>query len=527
MHASTNSDRKTVFPVVVSKKILYDKGSEWATVWFEDFTKIIRMLPESLFKKEMVAVLDEGQDYSPRFMSQADVMKKYKLTDATHAEALALALTKETAQEILGMDAVKSQAHAVLSNQLERCAKAMVSADPVYRLNDELARSEPAVTVECMKRILITEREGKGSVRKLMTKSQAISDILTITRVTSGPDREGMVDFRDRAERRRKGLKQNYGLEIIGSIFADEEEWTLFWVFRLGAQYAQLQRDIENKIVAAPMTLDEAVIMAKDRVEITNKAHETVESVSVFAAVPNYKPVKHLATKGWSTAKKSTTEREAQPSTDASTTQIEILPPLEPYPFLSAEDYAKLPDNDRTYIRLHNQAIKEAMAKLQDRGPSTRQPTSFSRELKKEVKFQDQGSRFRVLATTNDDLEEIEPSFVLMSYPQGCIDLTVSDSDMSNHDNNMTTTVEDSPMSNLNELTSYGETTSCGQGSLVPYSDTDSDIPERESELKPNTVDFSCSESDSDSDSDHNEPPPTIRGAYGANGGFPTITSLA
>ncbi len=80
------------------------------------------------------------------------------------------------------MDAVRSQAHATLSNQLERCAKAVVSADPVYRLNDELAQSSPVVTLQCMKRILITEREGKGTVRKLMTKTQALSDILTITR---------------------------------------------------------------------------------------------------------------------------------------------------------------------------------------------------------------------------------------------------------------------------------------------------------------------------------------------------------
>ena len=31
-------------------------------------TKIIHMLPESLFKKEMVSVLDEGKDYSPTFI---------------------------------------------------------------------------------------------------------------------------------------------------------------------------------------------------------------------------------------------------------------------------------------------------------------------------------------------------------------------------------------------------------------------------------------------------------------------------
>jgi hypothetical protein len=74
------------------------------------------------------------------------------------------------------------------------------------------------------------------------------------------------------------------------------------------------------------------------------------------------------------------------------------------------------------------------MAKLQDRGPATRQPTRFSRELKKEAKFHDQGSRFRVLAVTNDDLEELEPSFVLMNHPQGCIDLDGESDNDSNDD---------------------------------------------------------------------------------------------
>ena len=367
MNSSTNQERKMVSPVVVSKKILFDKGSEWATVWFEDFAKIIRMLPETLFKKEMVSVLDDNKNYKPTFMSQVDVMSQYQLTEPEHGKALALALSKETALEIIGMQAVTSQAHAVLSDQLDRCAKSVVSADPEYRRNDELANSDPVVTIRCLKRILITEREGKGSVRKLMTKAQAISDILSMKRAENLPDKEGLVDFRDRAERRRKGLKQNYGLEIIGNMFVDEAEWTLFWVFRLGAQYVQLQRDIENKIVTAPTTLDEAVIMAKDRVEITKKTHETVEPVSVFATTLSDKPVKHLATKSWNSARKSLIAQErTQPSTGISNIQVDELPPLEPYPFLSAKDYAALPDADRTHIRMHNKAIKDAMAKLED-----------------------------------------------------------------------------------------------------------------------------------------------------------------
>ena len=94
MKSSTNKDEQMAFPVVVSKKILYDKGSEWATVWLEEFENIIHMLPESLFKKEMVSVLDKGEDYSPTFRCQEDIMKEYEITDATHAEVLALALTK-------------------------------------------------------------------------------------------------------------------------------------------------------------------------------------------------------------------------------------------------------------------------------------------------------------------------------------------------------------------------------------------------------------------------------------------------
>ena len=535
MNSSTNQESKMVSTAVVSRKILFDKGSEWTTVWFEDFAKIIRMLPESLFKKEMVSVLDDNKNYKPTFMSQVDVMSQYQLTEPEHGKALALALSKETALEIIGMQAVTSQAHAVLSDQLDRCAKSVVSADPEYRRNDELANSDPVVTIRCLKRILITEREGKGSVRKLMTKAQAISDILSMKRAENLPDKEGLVDFRDRAERRRKGLKQNYGLEIIGNMFVDEAEWTLFWVFRLGAQYVQLQRDIENKIVTAPTTLDEAVIMAKDRVEITKKTHETVEPVSVFATTLSDKPVKHLATKSWNSARKSLIAQERT---------LEKLPPLEPYPFLSAIDYAALPDADRTHIRMHNKAIKDAMAKLEGTHSVSRKPTHLPRDARKEVKFQDSGSRFRVLAITNDELEELEelePSIVLMSHPQGCVDLTLSDSDGSNHshDDSMNTSVVDDALASIsNELTSYGETPWCGQGSLVPYSDTDSDTQERENKYDSNpaehddgsllnTAESSCSESDSDSDSDHNGPHLTIRAADSSAAGETTVTSLA
>ena len=100
-----------------------------------------------------------------------------------------------------------------------------------------------------------------------MTKSTSIADFLATHQLVS----EGLADFSERYVRKHKGLLQNYGLNVIGTIFADIPEYVLFWVFRLGPQYVQYQRDIENGIVQAPTTLEEAVTAAKDRVKVQSR----------------------------------------------------------------------------------------------------------------------------------------------------------------------------------------------------------------------------------------------------------------
>ncbi len=347
------------------------------------------MLPESLFKKAMIEIVDNHAEYVPTFKTLQEVMHDYKIDDLENGKALSAALSKEISQEILGMKAVSSQCHATLVNTMAKCAKAMASADPEFKRNDECAKPNPVTTIIAMKRILITERDGKGTVRKLMTKATSIADFLATHQLVS----EGLADFSERYVRKHKGLLQNYGLDVIGTIFADIPEYVLFWVFRLGSQYVQYQRDIENGIVQAPITLEEAVTAAKDRVEVTKKAHETVAPVSVFAAITGELPAKYGATRKSPPSKRNGNVRGSR----GGAISIKRRNPLDPYPFMAHAEYSELSDADRAHVRDHNNAIREAMRSM-DHGK------------------EDRNSKTRVLATDADDLEELELDIVLMSY---------------------------------------------------------------------------------------------------------------
>ena len=112
----------------------------------------------------------------------------------------------------------------------------------------------------------------------------------------------------------------------------DEHEIVLFFIFRHDSKYVQLQRDIENKIVPVPLTLDEAVSMAKNRVEVTKKAHETVAPVSIFTTVARDIPATNIGTKTLGPSAKSTSGHAKRADHKRG---FQKLGPLVPYPHTS------------------------------------------------------------------------------------------------------------------------------------------------------------------------------------------------
>jgi hypothetical protein len=249
MQSSTIGNDKSNEDEIAFRKLQLKIGPEETTVWFEELAKLFRRLPESLTKKQLCAVSDRDMNYTPTFQSRSTIMKERDLTNEEHGKALEKAMAKQTSLETINMPSARSRSHAIIMHLLDSCAKGVASADPEFRKNDELTNPDPVVTMRALKRILITEREGTGSAQKVAAKTAAINDLLTMQKNNTSSGNESLIDFREKLERKMKVIKNSFGVDTIPHIFTTEPELVTFFVFRLDSKYAQLQRDIENKIV--------------------------------------------------------------------------------------------------------------------------------------------------------------------------------------------------------------------------------------------------------------------------------------
>ena len=436
MKSSTVGNDKSNEDEIVFRKLQTKIGPEETTLWFEELAKLFRRLPESLNKKQLCSILDKDKNYTPIFQDLATIMKERGINNEEHGKALEKAMAKQTSLETIDMPSARSRSHAIITHLLDTCAKGVASADPEFRKNDDLTNPDPVVTMRALKRILITEREGTGSAQKVAAKTAAINDLLTMRKNDNSSGNESLIDFREKLDRKVKVMKSSFGVDTIPDIFTTEPELVTFFVFRLDSKYAQLQRDIENKIIDAPLTLDAAVTMAKDRVEVTKKTHETVAPVSVFTTAAREHPTITRATKNPTSSAKS-----ARPSYKKSPQPQEQL---KPYPVMSTTEYSALPDHGKLEIKRHHSAIKTAASTVKKTiannraGRSTLATIHAPESEEVEVSFvmmshetiesDDDGLRGSCpslvsssgseddIGSDDDELEEFEESYVLMSY---------------------------------------------------------------------------------------------------------------
>jgi hypothetical protein len=242
-----------------------------------------------------------------------------------------------------------------------------------------------------------------------LTKVNAIVAVLSI----SPSPEDNLVEYEERLIRRINGLKENHGFDVMKTIFNDESELALLYIFRLGPDYAPFQRDLENGIIPLPKTLHEAVVALKDRVEVSNKKHESVSPVSVFAAVTG-EPRSDTRRETGSAAKRSSPAKKAVGfSKNEGVTTIKKRSPLDPYPYMNHSEFKELSEADRLHIRAHNGAIRDAIKEM-DKGRTARP-----------------NPKEKVFVATGGEVEEDEPIIVFMSTHQECMDLTYDDSERS------------------------------------------------------------------------------------------------
>jgi hypothetical protein len=388
----------------------YGKGAEAATIFHELLKKCVNRLSHSLFKNAISSILNTGANYKPVFKTLAEVKIEYPTSEQVQVDALYAALNKITAAEIAAMPSVIIQCHAALVETFGSESKGILRADIRYKQNDDAVSPDPTITWAAFIRTHITEREGTGTLRKVLTKVNAIAAVLSI----SPSAEDNLVEYEERLVRRINGLKENHGFDAMKTIFKDESELALLYIFRLGPDYAPFQRDLENGIIPLPKTLHEAVVALKDRVEVSHKKHESVSPVSVFAAVTSEL---RSDTRREAGAKRSPPAKKAVGfSKSDGVTTIKKRSPLDPYPYMNHSEFKELSEADRLHIRAHNGAIRDAIKEM-DKGRTTRP-----------------NPKEKILMTTGAEVDEDEPTIVLMSTYQECMDLTYDDSDRSAHE---------------------------------------------------------------------------------------------
>ena len=152
----------------------------------------------------------------------------------------------------------------------------------------------------------------------------------------------------------------------------------------------------------------------KDPVSVSHKKHESVSPVSVFAAVTSEL---RSDTRREAGAKRSPPAKKAVGfSKSDGVTTIKKRSPLDPYPYMNHSEFKELSEADRLHIRAHNGAIRDAIKEM-DKGRTTRP-----------------NPKEKILMTTGAEVDEDEPTIVLMSTYQECMDLTYDDSDRSAHE---------------------------------------------------------------------------------------------
>jgi hypothetical protein len=406
MISSTNEKKQTSPQSLDVKSSDYGKGAEAATIFHELLKKCINRLPHSLFKSQLSSIVNTGKNYNPGFKTIEGIKIEYGISEQVHAEALYTALNKITAAEIAAMPSVIVQSHAALVETFGRESKGILGADFVYKQNDDSVSPNPTVTWAAFIRTHITEREGSGTLRKVLTKVNAIASVLSI----SPSAEDNLVEYEERLVRRINGLKENHGFDVMQTIFADESELALLFIFRLGADYAPFQRDMENGIIAIPKTLHEAVVALKDRVEVSsNKKHESVTPVSVFATMAIEPRSEARRDAGPNNRRSPITKKGVSFVKSEGTLTVKRRSPLDPYPFMNHNEFKELSEADRSHIRSHNAAIRDAIREM-DKGRN-------SRPVHKE----------KVLISNVTELDEPEPAIVFMSTHHECIDLVSED----------------------------------------------------------------------------------------------------
>ena len=260
-----SSSKSNYAPVLDIRKSDYSKGADENFVWTQDLLQAVCCHRESLVKTVLFQLLNGAGLYEPKWWSEAEIRAKYpRILTPLQIAAMTKKLDDQTATEITQLDDAYICANSTLIRVYGPSSIDILKSDKDYKLNQQKQVPNPMVTLQRFMCTHITEREGKGVQKVLLSKLRLVT---AVTEFRSQPN-ESVMELSERFERTEKALVTS-GVDI-NLLFKDEQERTIKFLYSLDPKrYGGLIRDISNGVLPLPVDINALIVLAKERRELS------------------------------------------------------------------------------------------------------------------------------------------------------------------------------------------------------------------------------------------------------------------
>ena len=277
-----SSSRSNHAPIIDIRKSDYSKGPDENFVWTEDLLQAVCCHRESLVKTVLFHLLSGLGLYEPKWWTEKEIQIKYpKISSQLQLTAMTKKLDEQTTTEITQLDDAYIGANSTLIRVYGTSSVDILKSDKDYKLNQLKRVPDPMVTHTRFMSTHITEREGKGVQKVLLSKLRLVT---AITEFQSQPN-ETVMALSERFDRTEKALVTS-GVDI-SLLFKNEQERTIKLLYSLDPKrYGGLIRDISNGVLPLPVDTNALIIIAKERRELSSGGPRIPSLIADEAPIP-------------------------------------------------------------------------------------------------------------------------------------------------------------------------------------------------------------------------------------------------
>ena len=315
---SDEDANKQMLSMPDQQQLEYALGIDGAQIWVDQFGRKVNKLKGCQAKAELVAILTTGKHAKVDWADSISVLAENPHLNEEQVTAVVKARNKQCADELIHVKDCRIAVNALLHSVMGKTSLEVLKADPIFEDNDKNLM-DPAVTWARIMATHVLEREGPGVQKQIISVNNLLHQFTTMRQNAAS---ESITEHSQRRDRAKKALSTS-GFDVDMLWLDTEEKRVVHFLHSLDpSKYGGLIRDVSNGVVAIPGSMTDLLTMARDRKEI---------------AFGNHKKERTLLS-------------------DDSKGQD----PLQPYEWLSYDEWAALSAETREKMSEHNTRIQKA-----------------------------------------------------------------------------------------------------------------------------------------------------------------------